>query len=178
MNPHRYIVVMGVAGCGKSSLGRQLADALQCRFVEGDNLHPARNVALMTAGIPLTDADRADWLTSMAALLGQCAARGESVVVSCSALKRRYRDQLRTACPSLRLVHPHGPRALLASRLAARGDHYMPASLLDSQLATLELPEPDEAAIDTDISQSVAMQCAAALAALATTPGRAKVGNS
>ena len=112
MNPHRYIVVMGVAGCGKSSLGRQLADALQCRFVEGDSLHPARNVALMAAGTALTDTDRADWLASMASLLGECAARGEPVVVSCSALKRRYRDQLRAACPSLRLVPELSTRLL------------------------------------------------------------------
>ena len=165
------IVVMGVSGCGKSTLGQNLAQALHGRFVEGDSLHPPRNVALMAAGTPLTDADRAGWLASIAALLADAAQRGDTLVVSCSALKRAYRDQLRAACPGLRLVHPHGDAALLASRLAGRAGHYMPPSLLASQLATLQMPGADEQVVPIDIGQAADAQCRAALAGLAD-PGR------
>ena len=160
------IVVMGVSGCGKSSMGAQLALALGLAFIEGDSLHPPRNVALMAAGTPLTDADRADWLATIAQHLGQAQAAGSGLVVSCSALKRRYRDGLRAACPGLHLVYLHGPAALLRQRLAARSGHYMPASLLDSQLATLEPPGADEAALILDIGLSTAEVVAAALADL------------
>ena len=162
----RQIVVMGVSGCGKSSVGAQLASALGLAFIEGDSLHPPRNVALMAAGTPLTDADRADWLATIAQHLGQAQAAGSGLVVSCSALKRRYRDGLRAACPRLHLVYLHGPAALLRQRLAARSGHYMPASLLDSQLATLEPPGADEAALILDIGPSTAEVVAAALADL------------
>ena len=149
--PAFQVVVMGVSGCGKSTVGELLAQRLACRFLEGDSLHPPRNVALMAAGTPLTDADRADWLTTIAQCLAQAAATGQGLVVSCSALKRRYRDQLRASCPSLRLVFLHGQAQALRQRLAGRSGHYMPASLLDSQLATLEPPQPDEAALVLDI---------------------------
>ncbi len=146
------IVVMGVSGCGKSTVGRALATALGLPFVEGDDLHPPRNVALMAAGTPLTDDDRADWLRTLSEVLAGAAARGQGVVVSCSALKRRYRDVLRSGAPALRLVFLHGSRALLAERVATRTHRYMPASLLDSQLQTLEPPGPDERPVTLDIS--------------------------
>lgn len=147
------IVVMGVSGCGKTTLGEALAAALGLPYVEGDALHSPQNVARMAAGVPLTDADRQDWLHE----IGQQLARaGNGVVVSCSALKRSYRDLLRRAAPDLRLVYLRGEPPLLAQRLAARRGHYMPASLLQSQLDTLEPPAPDERAIEVDASHSPA----------------------
>ncbi len=146
------VVVMGVSGCGKSTVGRALAEAMGLHFVEGDDLHSARSVDLMRAGTPLTDADRHDWLQAVATQLANPTALHNGVVVSCSALKRSYRDLLRAAAPSLRLLFLHGDPALLAQRLAQRQGHYMPASLLHSQLATLEPPQPDEGAIVLDIA--------------------------
>lgn len=152
MNAKPCIVVMGVSGCGKSTVGRALAAELGLPFVEGDDLHPPRNVAKMRSGSPLTDDDRRDWLGTLAEVLAGAAARGHGVVVSCSALKRRYRDQLRAGAPATRFVLLHGTRELLAERLAARSHAYMPASLLESQLQTLEMPTADEAAIELDIA--------------------------
>jgi gluconokinase len=146
-------VVMGVSGCGKSTVGRALAQALALPYVEGDELHPLANVERMAAGIALTDADRAGWLKAVAHRLSDVAARQRGVVVTCSALKRRYRDQLRAAAPDVQFVHLHGHAALLADRLARRSGHYMPASLLQSQLETLEHPQADEHAIVIDIDQ-------------------------
>jgi carbohydrate kinase (thermoresistant glucokinase family) len=143
------VVVMGVSGCGKSTVGSALAEGLGLRFVEGDALHPPHNVALMAAGTPLTDEDRHDWLKAVAATLA--AAETDGVVVSCSALKRSYRDLLRGSAPDLKLVHLRGGHALLAHRLQARKGHYMPPSLLQSQLDTLEPPADDEHAITLDI---------------------------
>jgi len=143
----RPVVVMGVSGSGKTTVGAALADALGLRFVDGDALHPAANVAKMAAGIPLDDADRAPWLDAIGAVLAD-----GPVVVACSALKRAYRDRLRAAAPGLQLVFLDGDRALLASRMAARPGHFMPTSLLDSQLATLERPDPDEHALTADIA--------------------------
>ncbi len=157
---------MGVSGCGKSTVGRQLAAALGVGFVEGDTLHPPRNVALMAAGTPLTDEDRADWLRTLARLLEDAAASGQGLVVSCSALRRSYRDLLRSGAPGLRFVHLHGSPALLAERLQSRAGHYMPASLLQSQLDTLEPPGADEDPIVLDIAQAPAALVAAALAQL------------
>ena len=147
-----HVVVMGVSGCGKSTVGALLAQALHCEFVEGDALHPAHNVEKMAAGQPLTDEDRAGWLRSIAARLADAHAQRRSLVVSCSALKRRYRDVLRSGAPGLRFVFLHGEPALLAQRMALRTGHYMPPSLLDSQLATLEPPGPDEHAIALEFS--------------------------
>ncbi|MDP1647368.1 MAG: gluconokinase [Rubrivivax sp.] len=144
------IVVMGVSGCGKSTVGRALAAALGLPFIEGDELHPPRNVALMAAGTPLSDEDRLDWLQAVAAALAGAA--GTGAVVACSALKRRYRDKLRSRAPALRLVHLTGEPALLAERLQGRSGHYMPASLLQSQLDILEPPQADEAAITLDVT--------------------------
>ena len=152
MNRLPCVVVMGVSGCGKSTVGRALAAAMGLPFVEGDDLHPPRNVALMAAGTPLTDDDRRDWLGTLSEVLAGAAGRGHGVVVSCSALKRRYRDQLRRGAPGLRLVWLHGSVSQLAARLAARPGHYMPAALLPSQLAALEPPAADEHAIALDIT--------------------------
>ena len=154
---------MGVCGCGKSSVGHQIAQTLGLAFLEGDELHPPRNVALMAAGTALTDADRADWLAAIGARLGQSQAAGRGLVVSCSALKRAYRNLLRAACPSLRFIYLHGSTDLLRLRLQARQGHYMPPALLDSQLAALEPPGSDEAAIHIDINPPSTAVAAAAL---------------
>jgi gluconokinase len=145
------VVVMGVSGCGKSSIGVRLAAALGVDYVEGDQLHPPENIERMRSGTPLTDDDRRDWLQALAGRLALAQAASSGLVLSCSALKRGYRDVLRGGAPGLRLVYLHGRRELLAQRVAARSGHYMPASLLDSQLATLEPPGADEAALAIDI---------------------------
>ena len=157
-------VVMGVSGCGKSTVGQALAAALGVRFVEGDAYHPAINVAKMSAGLALTDADRAAWLQDLQTPLRDACARGAGIVLSCSALKRRYRDVLRAADPSLRFAHLDGARALLAERLGARVGHYMPPSLLDSQLADLEPLAPDEAGVVLDVAEAPALLVAQVLA--------------
>jgi gluconokinase len=149
-NLAQRIVVMGVSGCGKSTLGQALADALGLPYIEGDELHPPRNVERMAAGIALTDADRQGWLETIAQRLRSAYERGQGLVVSCSALKRRYRDLLRAGAPDLRFVHLHGAPELLAARLRSRTGHYMPASLLQSQLEALEPPGADEAALTID----------------------------
>lgn len=139
------IVVMGVSGSGKSTVAIELARRLGVPFCEGDDLHPPANVARMQAGQPLDDADRAPWL---AALNDWMHVHRDGGVISCSALRRRYRDRLRQGlepAPALVLLDP--PRAVLERRMAARRGHFMPASLLDSQLATLERPTADERAL-------------------------------
>jgi gluconokinase len=167
------IVVMGVSGCGKSTVGAALALRLGTEFVEGDAFHPPENVARMAAGTPLTDADRAGWLRTLAAHIALAAPRG--VVVSCSALKRSYRDVLRTGSAALRFVWLDLPRAELEARMAKRTGHYMPASLLESQLATLEAPSADEAAIRIDGTQATDTIVAEALAHLGlATPSRTR----
>ena len=149
-------VVMGVCGCGKSTVGRQLAATQAVAYIEGDLFHPPANVAKMSAGQPLNDDDRSDWLRALKAQIFAARERGVGLVLSCSALKRRYRDLLREADPALRFAHLHGPRALLAERLAARQDHFMPPLLLESQLAALEPLQQDEAGICLDIDQAPA----------------------
>lgn len=165
------VVIMGVSGCGKSTVGRALAARTGWRYLEGDELHPPENVARMAAGTPLTDADRQGWLEAIAREIGQARARREGLVVTCSALKRRYRDLLRGADSELRFVHLHGPRELLAERLAARQGHYMPASLLQSQLDALEAPAEDEQALTLPIDAPHAELGRAAAAWLARPPG-------
>ena len=159
-----HLVVMGVSGCGKSSVGRGIADALGLGFVEGDELHGPANVAKMAAGTPLTDADRAGWLAVIGDRLAAARADGRGLVVACSALKRSYRDGLRAACPGLRFVHLQGSADLLRPRLQARSGHYMPASLLDSQLATLQPPGADEDAVTLDVAPPGTAVLQAALA--------------
>jgi carbohydrate kinase (thermoresistant glucokinase family) len=146
------LVIMGVSGCGKSTVGERLAQRLGVPFLEGDALHPPHNVALMAAGTPLTDADRADWLDAIAGRLSGLRF-DEGMVVSCSALKRVYRDRLRVAASDLQFVHLHGDHALLATRLAQRQGHYMPPALLISQLETLEIPSADESVLSLDIAE-------------------------
>lgn len=138
------VVVMGVSGSGKTTLGRAVADALDAPFCEGDDLHPPGNVAKMAAGEPLTDTDRWPWLDVVGAWL---AAGAGWRVATCSALRRAYRDRLISAAPGTRFLWLDVPQAELAHRLALRQGHYMPASLLGSQLATLEPPMPDEPAL-------------------------------
>jgi carbohydrate kinase (thermoresistant glucokinase family) len=145
------LIVMGVSGCGKSTVGSMLGIRTGIPFVEGDTLHPPRNVALMAAGTPLTDEDRASWLDDIASRFGALEA-DTGLIVSCSALKRIYRDRLRAACPDLRFIHLHGDKALLEQRLQYRTGHYMPPSLLTSQLQTLEPPSSDEPAITLNIA--------------------------
>ncbi len=145
-------VVMGVSGCGKSTVGTALAGLLGVPFLEGDAFHPADNVAKMSAGFPLTDDDRAGWLQALAAEIRTARANDRGLVLSCSALKRRYRDLLRQADPDLRFVHLQGPRELIAGRMARRPNHYMPPSLLDSQLRDLEPLQDDEAGLRLDIA--------------------------
>ncbi|WP_047243773.1 gluconokinase [Chromobacterium subtsugae] len=147
------IVVMGVAGCGKSSAGRLLAEALNASFIEGDSFHPPENIARMRAGVPLNDADRAGWLANLAERLRQGRADGERMVLACSALKRRYRDVLRGGDPDLAFIHLAGERALIAERMRERSGHFMPESLLDSQFGDLEAPGADERSIRCDIQQ-------------------------
>jgi gluconokinase len=142
-------VVMGVASCGKTSLGEALALALAVDFVEGDKLHPAVNVAKMSAGIPLTDDDRWPWLSQV----GDRLAGTRGILASCSALKRSYRDLIRQrAGRPVAFLHLHGAKEVLAQRIANRKGHFMPASLLDSQLATLEMPGADEHALMIDVA--------------------------
>lgn len=141
-------VIMGVSGCGKSRIGARLAEERGIPFIEGDAFHSDGNVAKMAAGIALTDEDRRDWLL---ALRAQLAARTGEVVLSCSSLKRAYRDVLRGEGDDVRFVHLAGARSLLAERMGNRPGHYMPGSLLDSQLQTLEPLQDDEAGITLDI---------------------------
>lgn len=145
------LVVMGVSGSGKSMVGALLAEALGLVFLEGDALHSAQNIARMASGIALTDADRREWLEQLSDRLAQAARSGQGLVVSCSALKRVYRDLLRRGAPRLCFVYLAGDAALLAARTAARLDHYMPPSLLGSQLDTLEPPGADENALRFDV---------------------------
>lgn len=145
-------VVMGVSGCGKSTVGIALAQAFEVPFLEGDQYHPSTNVTKMSAGIPLDDTDRAVWLLALADEIREARLRGAGLVLSCSALKRRYRDLLRQADPTLRFVHLQGPRDLIAERMQARVGHYMPPALLDSQLSILEPLQADEAGLTLDVA--------------------------
>ena len=159
-SPHRSdlpaIVVMGVAGSGKSTIGKAIADELQAAFLEGDAFHPPANIAKMSAGIPLDDADRWPWLAAVGTEIGMIAASGRPVVAACSALKRRYRDALRMAAGrQLVFVMLEGSRGLIARRMSERPGHFMPASLLDSQFAAFEPLQADEVAVLVDLDQPI-----------------------
>ena len=147
-------VVMGVSGCGKSVIGASFAQAIGGVFLDGDDLHPASNVAKMASGIPLTDVDRAPWLADVGrAFIG----REGHVVIGCSALKRSYRDIIRKMAGSpVTFLHLHGEKEVIAARMTSRTGHFMPPSLLDSQFSTLELPQSDELAVTVDIDQTPA----------------------
>jgi len=134
------IVVMGVTGAGKTTVGRLLAGRIGCAFIEGDDYHPETNVAKMRAGEPLTDDDRAPWLAKLAAVVAAELAAGRVIVLACSALRQSYRDVLAGGDRRVLFVHLAGPRDLVARRLAGRTGHFMPAALLESQYATLEAP--------------------------------------
>jgi len=164
------IVVMGVSGCGKSSIGERLADHLGLPFVEGDSLHPAENIAKMSAGIPLDDDDRWPWLEIIGNQLEQ--ARATGIVISCSALKRVYRDRLRQAAGApLAFVYLKGTRDILLDRTTERPGHFFKASLLDSQLATLESPEGEDHVVIVDIAPSPDVITVMALEGLAALNG-------
>ncbi|KMW58500.1 Gluconokinase [Candidatus Rhodobacter oscarellae] len=146
-------VIMGVAGCGKTSVGQGLAARGLVRFVDGDDLHPAENIAKMSSGIPLSDEDRAPWL----ARVGQALAAADgAMAIGCSALKRKYRDQIRAEAGAVGFVHLHAPQAVIATRMDAREGHFMPPALLDSQFRDLEMLAQDEAGIVVDIDQDLA----------------------
>lgn len=146
-----HLVVMGVSGTGKSTVAKVLAERLGWPFAEGDDLHPAANVAKMAAGIPLADPDRWPWLDAIAAWTSEQAAQGNSTIVTCSALRRAYRDRLRAAAAGTVFVHLVGSLDLLAERMGARKDHFMPTSLLPSQLDALEPLEADEPGFTVDV---------------------------
>jgi gluconokinase len=157
---------MGVAGCGKSSVGAALSARLGVPYRDGDDLHPPANIARMSRGEPLTDDDRWPWLARVAAVL----AAEAPVIVGCSALKRRYRDAIRTAAGGpVDFAHLSGARAVIEARMAARTGHFMPTSLLDSQFAALEAPGPDERAVTVDIDRPLDAVVAAIAAALERT---------
>jgi gluconokinase len=152
MNTPHVVVVMGVAGTGKTTIGPLLAARLGVPYAEGDDFHPQANIDKMSAGHPLDDADRWPWLDAIGAWAHGRAGLGG--VVSCSALKRSYRDRLRAAAPGVVFVHLTGDRALIEDRMSHRQGHFMPTALLDSQFATLQPLQADEAGVDVDVSGS------------------------
>lgn len=168
---HTHLVVMGVAGCGKSTVAQQLRQELGWSLTEGDDLHPAANIAKMSAGVPLNDEDRWPWLDAIADWTTTEDEAGHDTLVTCSALRRVYRDRLRAAPGRTVFVHLVGPEALLAERLAARPGHFMPPSLLPSQLATLEPLEADEEGIVLDITTPVPALVEQVTRLLALVPG-------
>ncbi|MDO7883266.1 gluconokinase [Salinibacterium soli] len=150
MSPAPLVVVMGVSGSGKSTVGALVADRLGIPFADADDLHPSANVEKMRAGHPLDDEDRGPWLVLVGDALA--AARDTGLVMACSSLKRAYRDLIRDRAPETVFVYLHGSRELLVERMSAREGHFMPSTLLDSQLDTLEPPGADERSITVDVS--------------------------
>jgi gluconokinase len=166
------LVVMGVSGSGKTTVAELLAKQLEWPFMEGDRLHPPVNVEKMRQGIPLTDADRGPWLDRIGEELKGWAAAGKSGVLTCSALKRAYRDRIRSARPDVRFIYIKGSEALIESRVGARHHEYMPASLLRSQFDTLEEPGPDEQVLTVDAGGSADKEVATVIATLNLAPSR------
>jgi len=150
-----HIIVMGVSGSGKTDVAERLARELEFELIEGDDYHPPANIEKMAAGLPLTDDDRWPWLRALGDLAADRHARSEPTVLACSALRRAYRDLLRAAIPSEEsfVIHLEADAETLRTRMASRHGHYMPASLLDSQLATLEPLEPDEVGVVLDATK-------------------------
>jgi carbohydrate kinase (thermoresistant glucokinase family) len=163
------VIVMGVSGCGKTTIGDLVARELGVRFLDGDSLHPVENVAKMAAGTPLTDEDRWPWLAIVGSELA--AAGADGLVLACSALRRSYRDAIRAQAPDTVFLHLHGSKEVLGSRLEGRSGHFMPAALLDSQLATLEPLEDDERGVVVDIAAPVPAVLADALAGITAVVG-------
>jgi gluconokinase len=147
--PPTLILLTGVSGSGKSTVGKMLADRLTWEYAEADDFHPAANIAKMHAGIPLTDEDRMPWLHAIAAWIDEHIGAGTPAVASCSALKRGYRDMLRR--PQVQVVYLDGDRDLIARRMASRKGHFFPADLLESQFRDLEPPQPDEDVLSVPI---------------------------
>lgn len=168
----RHVVVMGVSGCGKTTVALGIAEATGLLFAEADDFHSRANVEKMRAGIPLDDADRWPWLRDLAAWMAERATEGRSTVIACSALKRSYRDLLADGPPTIDFVHLDGPAAVIRARLEAREGHYMPASLLDSQIATLEPLEADERGVVLDLSRPKEELVAQAVSRLRLPDGR------
>jgi gluconokinase len=164
--PPVVLIVMGVSGSGKTTVAALLAGRLNWKFQEGDSLHPQANVDKMHHGIPLTDADRLPWLDSIAALIDRWNAEGISGIITCSALKRAYRERIRAGRPDVELVYLRGSRELVSARITQRMGHFMPPSLLESQFETLEEPGKDEPVITVDIGGSPGQIVEAILAAL------------
>jgi gluconokinase len=158
------LVVMGVAGTGKSTVAGLLAERLNWEFQEGDALHPPANVAKMSSGMPLTDEDRWPWLDAIAEWIKEKSRRGEPGILTCSALKRSYRDRLRG--PNVIFVFLNGSREVIAARMAGRADHFMPPALLDSQFAALEPPTADENVLEINLATTPAEEVAEVLRAL------------
>ncbi|MEH1163936.1 gluconokinase [Micromonospora sp. CPCC 205539] len=159
----RHVVVMGVSGAGKTTVARGIGAATGLTFAEADEFHSTENVERMRSGVPLDDTMRWPWLRDIAAWMADRAAEGRSTVLACSALKRSYRDVLRQGPPSVDFVHLDGSAEVIRARLALRTGHYMPASLLESQIATLEPPEPDESVLVLDVALAPDDLVAAAL---------------
>src|SRR5713226_4429324 len=149
------LVVMGVSGSGKSTVGEKLAERLGWSYEDGDKFHPASNVAKMSAGQPLTDEDRWPWLRAIADEIERICEAGEHAVIASSALKRAYRDILVHGRPDVRIIYLDGPQELIASRLALRKNHFMPPGLLESQFRTLEPPDASENPVTVSIDGSV-----------------------
>jgi len=148
------VILMGVSGSGKSLIGKQLAAALNWSFYEGDDYHSQHNIEKMSQGNALTDADRAPWLDALNKLIGELLTQGEAAVLSCSALKRAYRERLVAGHDDVRMVYLRGSYALIRKRLEARQGHYMKTDLLASQFRTLEEPKPSEGVLAVDVSQT------------------------
>lgn len=153
---HQFVIVMGVSGCGKSSVGMQLAEKLNGVFYDGDDLHPQNNIRKMSDGTPLTDDDRWPWLDSICDLATREAANGQSIVVACSALKKSYRQRLASGSVEAWFVFLEGSKALITQRQSSREGHFMPTALLESQFATLENPTGEPNVVAVDIDQSLA----------------------
>ncbi len=166
------IVVMGVSGSGKTTIGLALAARLGVEFLDADDLHPPENRAKMASGHPLDDEDRLPWLHAVGRYMRDAASRGQRVVVACSALKRRYRDLLRTYVPDAPFVYLQGTPALLGARLEGRTNHFMPRSLLASQLADLEPLDVDEPGVTVDVDVDVARIVDEVVEALTSSRGR------
>jgi gluconokinase len=160
------VIVMGVSGSGKTLIGSALAKAIGARFAEADRFHPPENINRMSAGMPLRDEDRWGWLDAIAIEISDAERKGETLVVTCSALKRIYRDRLRLASRDIRFVYLEVDRDTAAARVAARKGHFMPASLIDSQYADLQDPAADENAITLDARRTPSEIVGLAVAAL------------
>ncbi|MCU1718562.1 gluconokinase [Pseudomonas sp. 5P_3.1_Bac2] len=155
LQPVNALVVMGVSGCGKSSIAQAIAQRSGASLIEGDAYHPPANIAKMRSGIPLTDQDRAGWLSQLAVELQQALTHGQRVVLTCSALKRSYREQLRAAVSGLGFIYLQLTPEVAAARVAQRPGHFMPASLIDSQFATLEPPLGEPLTLALDATEAV-----------------------